>query len=48
MTLEGEAEDAVLELSEDELTVVECVDRIVSRVDVFYKRNETLEKKRFD
>ena len=44
MTLEGEAEDAVLELSEDELTGVDCVDRIVSRLDVLYKRNETLEK----
>ena len=35
MTLEGEAEDAVLELSEDELTGAECVDRIVSKLDFF-------------
>ena len=44
MTLEGEAEDAVLELSEEELTGEDSLDKIVTRLDALFKKNETLEK----
>ena len=41
---EGEAEDALLEMSVEELTGDNSVDLIVERLDKIYKKNETLEK----
>ena len=41
---EGEAEDAILELTVDELTGENSVDLIIQRLDKIYKKNETLEK----
>ena len=42
MSLEGEAEDAVLELTEEELTSADRVKK--SRLDSIFKKNVTLEK----
>ena len=44
MTLEGEAEDAVLELTEDEIVSEDGVKLVKERLDKIYKKNETLEK----
>lgn len=44
MTLEGEADDAVLELTEEELTAEDSVNNVVTQLDVLYKKNETVEK----
>ena len=41
---EGEAEDAVLEMTVEELTGESSVDLIIARLDKLYKKNETLEK----
>ena len=42
--IEGEAEDAVLELTVDELTGNDSIDLIVTKLNTLYKKNETLEK----
>ena len=42
--VEGEAEDAVLEMTVEELTADNSVDLIINRLDTLYKKNETLEK----
>ena len=44
MSLEGETEDAVLELTEEELTSADSVKNILSRLDSIFKKNTTLEK----
>ena len=44
MTLEGEAQDAVLELSEDIITSEDSVKHITEKLNSLYKKNETLEK----
>ena len=44
MTLDGEAEDAVLELTEDELTGADGVKKITDKLDGIFKKNETQEK----
>ena len=41
---EGEAEDAILELTVEELTSENSVDLIVARLDKIFKKNETIEK----
>ena len=44
MTLEGEAEDAVLEIEEDELCSENGVKLILAKLDNFFKKNEIIEK----
>ena len=41
---EGEAEDAILEMSVEQLTSDDSVDLIVTRLNELFKKNETLEK----
>lgn len=44
MTLEGESEDKALELSEEDITSEEGVEKIIAQLDVLFKKNTTLEK----
>ena len=44
MTLDGEAEDAVLDLSEDELISADGIKNILNKLDMIFKKNITLEK----
>jgi len=44
MSLDGEAEDAVLELSEEELTSPDSITHILNKLDSIFKKNSTLEK----
>ena len=43
LTLEGEAEDKVLELSEDEIVSTSGVQNILSQLDKIYRKNSTVE-----
>ena len=44
LTLEGEVEDAVLELSEDEIVSEDGINLVKQRLDKLFKKNETLQK----
>ena len=43
-TLEGKALDAVLELSDDDINAATGVDKIITKLDTLYKKNELEQK----
>ena len=44
MTLEGEAEDKILELEEEQIIAENGIENILKHLDTIYKKNETVEK----
>ena len=44
MILEGEAEDKILELEEDDIIAEDGLDNIIKQLDTIFKKNETVEK----
>ena len=44
LTLEGEAQDAVLELDTSEITQTDGIDKIITRLNKIYKKDEPTQK----
>ena len=44
MTLEGEAEDKILELEEEQIIAENGIENILKHLDTIYKKNETVDK----